>query len=72
MKKILTNEKIRAQLMLEFGISRPTLFNALRFKSYTERFAQFAERDNEIRNRAFELGGIEIKLAKTKKRKRKA
>jgi hypothetical protein len=66
MKKIIINFEIRKALSAEFKVSRPTLNNALygRTTSYSPRFEQNAERDRQIRERALELGGIEVEPTK--------
>jgi hypothetical protein len=61
MKKILTNGSIQRALMSEFGVSRPTVNTALKFKKYRGlRYIRSAERDERIRARAIELGGAEV------------
>jgi hypothetical protein len=63
MKKIITDGKIQSILMSEFGVSRPTVNTALKYKTYRrQRDLYAAERDVRIRIRAIELGGVETEL----------
>ncbi|MDR1182681.1 MAG: hypothetical protein LBL13_11945 [Bacteroidales bacterium] len=61
MRKILTDGKIQHKLMLEFGVSRPTINTALKFKRYVRQCGAI-ERDRKIRERALGLGGMDVEL----------